>query len=171
MKRQWSWGLLLGTLIGTAAGYGLSSWVFSMHPANGSSLLHNFSFQGVARKAGHPAWEFIEDKTYSPFPPLGRPKRISRRIVARASMSEKELETFASHFQTAVEEALNSYGAHLTGEHDRSRSVVGVAPGGAVRSEFQLPRWYYRAGDTHGVADAWLIGQSGEVTVIVSLTE
>ena len=169
MKRSWIWALILGLMLGTAAGLGLSCWVFAPPSAEASSLLRNFSFQDVTEKAEYSKWEILEDKItiYSPFPALGRPQRIERRIVARAALSNAELVAFAQQFDTVVEEGLRSAGAQ----------PYQPGPAGSVSSslQWQPARFYYRTGyrigDADGVMDVSLNLQTGEATAIVRLTE
>jgi hypothetical protein len=159
-------------LLGATLGYGLSLWALTPPPARGSAVLQNFSLEEVAEKAGHPAWDVIEDKVYSPSPPLGRPGRVARRVVAQATMSDEQAEELARQFGRATMEALARLGGQQTGEVSLNRSTSRPGAGGRpARSELHLPRYYYRVGGTHGVADAWLIAEGGEVTVIVCLTE
>jgi len=110
MKRPWIWALLLGLLLGTAAGLGLSSWVFAPPSAEPSTLFRNFAFHEIAEKADQSKWEIFEDRItiYPPLPPLGRPQRIERRILARASLSNTEILAFVLHFESVVEDVLKS---------------------------------------------------------------
>ncbi|MGL4460979.1 MAG: hypothetical protein ACRC1K_02415 [Planctomycetia bacterium] len=168
----WVRAFVLGAIVGAAAGVGSSLVVLSRPIAKGSALFHGFSFQEVTKQAGHPDWEILEDKTYSPFPALGESKRTARRIVAQTVMSDEQLEAFSGRFKHGIDEALERFGAQKTGGFNCNRSTVRPAGGGGpTRSELQLPRYYYRLEARHGVADTWLIAQGGEVTVIVCLTE
>ena len=172
MKHAWVWTLLLGMLLGAALGYGLVLWALAPPPARGSVVLQNFALEQVGDPAGHPAWDIVEDRVYSPFPPLGRPERIARRIVAQSTMADEQAEAFARQFGRAVAEALARLGARQTGEVGCDRTTSRPAGGGRpARSELHLPRYYYRVGDTHGVADAWVIAEGGEVTLIICLSE
>ncbi len=167
MRRPWLWAFLLGVTLGAGGGVGLSWWALSTPPARGSALLNNFSFQELTQQAGHPAWEVVEDKTYSPLPPLGRPKRIQRRIVAHATLSDEQLAAFVGNLDGAIESVLQQFAAHQTGEHQRFLGQVDSSG----RSELQLPRYYYVIGQTQGVLDPWLIAHHGRAIVIVCITE
>ena len=168
MKRSWIWALILGLMLGTAAGLGLSCWVFAPPSAEASALLRNFSFQEVAEKAEHSKWEILDDKItiYSPVPFLGGPQRIERRIVARAALSNAELVAFALQFDTVVEEGLRSAGAQ----------PYQPGPAGSVSSslQWQPARFYYRTGYRLGDADGVLVVSlkvpAGEAPAIVRLT-
>jgi hypothetical protein len=172
MQRSSVAAFVAGAVLGGAAGLGLSLWALTTGSTGGSGFLHDFSFQEAAPQAGHSDWELVEDKTYSPFPPLGKPAGVARRIVAQASMAGEKVEPFARQFDGAMAKALARSGAQQTGEVrcDRSRTRP-VEGGGPARSVLQLPRYYYRIGPLHGVVDPWLIAQGGEVTLIVCIAE
>ena len=170
MKRPWIWALLLGLLLGAAAGLGLSSWVFAPPSTEASALLRHFSFQEVAEKTEHSKWEILEDKIkiYPRFPALGRPHRIERRMIARATLSDSELVAFALEFETLVEDVLRSTDEAVV----INPASAGNAGEVSATLQPQVPRYYqrtrYKIGDTSGVMEAWLNGQRGQATVIVS---
>jgi hypothetical protein len=169
---MWLLFLLLGLILGATIGFGLSLRMMYPAPGTGTVLLHKFSFQDVAEKAGHPAWEILEDKTYFPFPPLARAKRTARRIVARSTMSDEQLQTFARQFKTLIKQEVTRFGANQTGEVGFSQSATRSIDGQkSVRSELQMPRLYYVFEGTHGVADMWLIAEGDQATVVICFTE
>ncbi len=98
-------------------------------------------------------------------------KRIARRIVARAEMSEADLGRFTTQFQQAVTEALEAHSVRNTGQFDLVRDSTRVIDGTPIHSRIDWPRRYYALGDIHGVADIGYVAESGQVTVFVSLIE
>ena len=171
MKRYWVWPLLLGLVLGLAAGSFVSTRCSGPGVPKGTALLRGFSLATVAAGTGQTNWQVIEDRTYETFPALARSKRIARRIVARAEMSDQELSLFATQFQQAVSQALVGYGALNAAQFDVVQDATRVVNGSPVRSRLDVPRRYYVLGDVHGVADIWYVAEGGRVTVIVSLIE
>jgi hypothetical protein len=174
MKRPWVWPLLLGLLLGTLIGVGASLWAFAFltgSRAKGTPFLEGFSFQEAAAKAGHPDWEMVEDRIYQP--PGERPARpwaVSRRIIARATMPDKEQGSFAHKFLDAVKETIMGYGT-TTGDFSHSSSGAHLVNGRMMKSDFNVPRLYYRIGSTEGVVDVSIIAYDGQVTAIVTWAE
>jgi len=171
MKRNWIWSLLLGLLLGVALGVVFSAWVKRPGIPTSSPLFREFSFTAIAASVGHTNWQVLEDRTYEPFPALAHSRRIARRIVAHAELSEAELGRFTAQFQPAVTAALGNYGAVNKAQFDLVQDSTRVIEGSPVHSRVDLPRRYYAIGDIHGVADIWYIAEAGRVTVIVSLSE
>jgi hypothetical protein len=163
--------LVVGLVVGLAIGAALFGGFKDAAGPKGTPFLRELSFAAVAARAGQANWDVIEDRVYDPLPALGRSKRIARRIVAHAVLPDADPGTFARRFQQAMEEALASHGAVLKGEFDASRSSARLVNGSPVPLVLELPRRYYALGSVHGVADAWCIGASGEMTVIISLIE
>jgi len=172
MKLIWLLFLLLGLILGATIGFGLSLWMLYPTPGTGTVLLHKFSFQDMAQNAGQPAWEILEDKTYFPFPPQARAKRTARRIVARSSMSDEQLQAFARQFNDLMKQEMTRFGAGQTGQVN-CNLIASRAAGDhkSVRTELHLPRLYYALEGTQGVADAWLIAEGDQATVIICFTE
>ena len=162
---------LLGLVVGLAGGFAFWGHFRSTAEPKGTTALREFSFTDVAAKAGQADWQIIEDKVYDAFPPLSRFKRIARRIVAQATISDTAQAGFVAQFQQATVTALTLHGAIIKGQFDASRSSAQVLGGSNMLTQLELPRRYYTIGDVHGVADVWCIAESGRVTVIVSLIE
>jgi hypothetical protein len=171
MKPNWIWWLLFGFVLGVASGFFFSARLNRAAMPKGTSLLREFSLITVLAKAGQTNWQIIEDRTYEPFPALARSKRIARRIVARAELSDAELDWFTTGFQQAASEALVSYNARNTAQFDLVQGSERVVEGSPIRSRVDLPRRYYAIGDIHGVADIWYIAESGRVTLMASFIE
>jgi hypothetical protein len=166
-SRKAMWGVLLAVLIGFFLGR------ISAIPrqAAGSTVLHGFPFRAVIEKAGPAEWHILEDVTFKPFPPLGRPPRISRRIVAQATIAENQVDDFTRRFQDASEAALVSLGGAMKGEVDFGQARGGFLDGGGVESRIDLPRRYYAVSGQHGVADIWLVARGVDVTIVIAFTE
>jgi len=139
--------------------------------APGRIVLHGFSFREVIAKAGPAEWHILEDLTFQPFPPLGRPARISRRIVAQATIPDNQVDDFTRRFQDAAQAALVSLGGMMKGEVDFAQARGGFLDGESVNSRIDLPRRYYAVGRQHGVADIWLVARGTDVTIVVTFTE
>jgi hypothetical protein len=140
-------------------------------PSTGSTVLHGFSFNAVIAKVGPVESHVLEDRIFLPFPPLGRPARISRRIVAQATIPDNQVDDFTRRFQDAAEAALVSLGGMMKGEVDFAQARGGFLDGESVESRIDLPRRYYAVGRRHGVADIWLIARGADVTIVVAFTE
>ncbi len=171
MKRNWIWPLLIGLALGVTLGVVLGERSSRSAVPEGSPLLREFSFAALTAKAGHTNWQVLEDRTYKPFPALSRSKRIARRVIARADMSDVELDRFTTQFQQAATATLDACGALNKAQFDLVQDATRVVDGSPIRSRLDLPRRYYAIGDIHGVADLGYIAESGRVTVIVSLIE
>ncbi len=173
MKRPWIWALLVGLLLGAAAGLVLSPWVFAPPSAEVSTLFRDFAFPQITQKADPSNWEILEDRIaiYPPSLVLGRPQHIERRISARASLSKTEFLAFAQQFESVMEDALRST------EEAVEFNPPSLANRGGVKArlEPQVPRYYqhttYQIGDRFGVLEALLNCAAGEATAIVRLTE
>jgi len=160
-------GFIIAGVIGVLAG---RYWA-TLQPAIGSAILHGFSIQLVVEKVAPTEWQILEDRIYQPFPPLGRPSRISRRIVAQATIAENRVDDFTRRFQDAAEAALVSLGGSMKGVVDLSQARGGFLDGGGIESRIDLPRRYYAVGRQHGVADIWLIARGTDATIVVTFTE
>jgi len=169
MKCNWFWSSLLGLLIGVGVGFTLPH--FDRSAFRSSALLGEFSFAAIAAQLGQANWKVLEDRTYEPFPSQARSRRIARRIVARADLTDAELEKFTAQFQDSATRAMATYGAVNKAQFDMTEASTRVIGGSPVQSRLDLPRRYYAIGAIHGVADLWSIAESGQVTVIVSLIE
>lgn len=170
MKRNWIWSLLVGVFLGVALGVVFTRSIRLPVP-KGTALLREFSFAAIAAEAGVTNWQVIEDRTYERFPPLARSPCIARRIVARAEVSDAELDRFITQFQQSATAALNAKSARNTGQFDLVQDSTRVIDGKPIRHRLDFPRRYYSIGDVHGVADIWYVSESSRLTVIVSLIE
>jgi hypothetical protein len=153
--------LFAGLVLGLAAGYGLAVYASGESPAAGSPFLREFSFAEAARNAAAAEWEVVHDRTAPVL--LGRSRRIARRFVARATLSQRDVQPFAQRFDQSVEEAL----PHQSGEENLDRATVSADSSRLL----QLPRYHYRTDAGDGVVDAGIVAEGGEVTVIVSMIE
>ncbi len=171
MKRLWIWSLLAGLFVGVALGVVLSAGVHQAPKPTGSALLRDFSLSAIGAKSGCTNWNIMEDRVYEQFPALARSKRIARRIVARAEMSENQLGSFITLFQNAIWRTFDAKAAINQGFFDLTQDGTKVVEGVNVRSRIHLPRWFYRIGDTYGVADVWYVAESGLVTLMISFIE
>jgi hypothetical protein len=154
---------LVGILVGRF-------WVTSRH-STGSALLRGFSFQAVVAKAEPIEWHVLEDRVYEPFPPLARPARTARRIVAQATIPGDQVDGFTRRFQDATAAALTALGGTIKGEVDLGQSRGQFLDGASVDSRIDLPRRYYAVGGQQGVADVWLITRGVDVTIVVAFME
>ena len=134
-------------------------------------MLRDFSFQEVAAKAGPIESHLIEDRIYQPFPPLARPSRIGRRIVAEATIPVDQVDAFTRRFQEATDAALAALGGTTKGEVDLGQSRGQFLDGASVDSRLDLPRRFYAIGGQQGVADIWLITRGTDVTIVITFTE
>lgn len=171
MKNTLVWPLFVGLVLGVALGFILSTQFSGSGAPKGTALLREFSFAAVAAKAGYTNWHVLEDRTYEPFPSLARSKRVARRIIAQAVMSDAELGRFTTQFQEAAKAALSAFNAVNKAHFDLVRDATKMINGSPVHSRLDLPRRYYAVGNIHGVADIGYVEEAGNVTVIVSLIE
>lgn len=170
MKHNWIWPLLIGVLIGFAIGFFFGTWSIRSAAPKRSRFFREFSFSAVAAKADETNWKVITDKVCEPFPPFGRPQRISRLIVAHdTTMSDAEQNRATAQLRKAVLDRAAAYGAIIRGaEGGSSSSARAEQP---TRSQLDLTRKYYSIGEIQGVVDVWCLAESGGVTVIVQLIE
>ena len=170
MKHNWIWPLLIGVLVGVAIGFPFGTWFIRSAEMKGSPFFREFSFSAVAPKAGETNWKVITDKVHEPFPPFGRPQRISRLIVAHdTTMSDAEQDRAFAQLSKAVFERAAAYGAIIRGADGRNYWSARAEP--PARSQLNLQRKYYSIGEIQGVVDVWCLAESGGVTVIIQLIE
>jgi len=159
--------IIIACLVGILVG---RFWVTS-HQSSGSAVLRGFSFQAVVAKAEPTESHVLEDRVYQPFPPLARPARIARRIVAQATIPVDQVDAFTRRFQDATDAALAALGGTMKGEVDLSQSRGQFLDGASVDSRLDFPRRFYAIGGQHGVADIWLITRGTDVTIVITFTE
>ena len=159
--------IIVACLVGILVG---RFWVTSRQ-SPGSAVLRDFSFEAVVAKAEPIEWHVLEDRVYQPFPPLARPARIARRIVAQATIPPDRVDDFTRRFQDATDAALAALGGTTKGEVDLGQSRGQFLDGASVDSRLDLPRRFYAIGGQHGVADSWLIARGTDVTIVITFTE
>ncbi|MEE2886089.1 MAG: hypothetical protein VX951_01545 [Planctomycetota bacterium] len=170
MKTAWTLPLILGLIVGTLIGFGLSGTSFTQ--TEGSPFLREFALADLTAKAGDGVeWEVLTDTTHDRFPALARSHRVARRIVATATMPGADQAKLAHQVQQATEAVLASHGAVVKGVFDTSSGSTTLVEGKPLRSHVEMPRWFYAIGDIHGVADVGCVAVSGRVTLLVSLIE
>ena len=177
VKLPWLWTLLLGTVVGAGVGFGLGRWPGRSGPA-ASRFMKEFSLPEVAAKAaaksagtGGLAWEVKGDTTFSGWE-IARKRLLTRRIVARTTLPVEAQDVFVGNLNAEVKARLGAYGAGFLGEVSTSEARGSRdEKGDSVSSRIDLPRLCYAFGNTHGVADVWLVAWQDQVTVIVTLTE
>ena len=170
MKTAWTLPLILGLIVGTPIGFGLSGTPLT--EIEGSPFLREFALADLTAKASPGVeWEILTDTAHDRFPALARSHRVARRIVATATVPGADQARIAQQVQKAAEAALASHGAVVKGVFDTSSGSTTLVEGKPLRSHVEMPRWFYAIGDIHGVADVGCVAVSGRVTLLVSLIE
>jgi hypothetical protein len=171
MKQNVIVAAVAGVVVGILFGFLLRGQISARGTTQGTGVMQNFNFNQFITTAGSSEWEIVEDKIYDRLPPLSSTARIARRIVAQSTMLDFEQNDFAERFQNAAEQWITSCGGTIKGQQEANRATAEAAAQGAVYNLISAPRRYYSLDDVHGVADFWIIANSGKVTVIISFLE